>query len=122
MNPKIKIRKFGLSRHGKGQAVLEYMLLTAVTIIAFLLLQRYVVQSFSGRWKTSGESFGSGKLYDPHKTVECVYDFRYYNVWYDVRKFESAPDCLTYCYSDVHYDETACKNCIQDSRTTACTQ
>ena len=48
-----------------GQSTMEYMLLITFIIGAMLVFHKYIVRGMWGQWKTIGDSFGSGRLYDP---------------------------------------------------------
>ena len=107
---------------GRGQSVVEYMILIVFILGAFLVMQKYIVRGFAGRWKDIGDSLGQGRLYDSNKTIECAYDFRYYNMWYGVKKYEEH-GCTQACSfetvfagDDVSQKEKACQYCICQSQ------
>lgn len=97
-------------RHRKfGQSFVEYMALILFISIVFLVFQKYIARGFSGRWKTVGESLGQGRIYDPNRTMECIFDPQYTNLWYDSDCFErSSCDCLT-----AQATPATCRDCIQ---------
>ena len=96
-----------------GQSLIEYMVLIILIVGAFLVFGKYIVRSFSGRWKTVGDSLGSGHLYDPQKTLECAYDTRYTFEWYNLVCYEE--NCITDCHTMAGTDAD-CQACI-----TSCT-
>jgi len=78
----------------KGQSILEYITIISLLIGAILVLQKYVARAISGRFKGAGDSWGYGRLYDPDKTTECIYDFRFTNQWYSKSCYdENNCDC-----------------------------
>ena len=75
---------------------MEYVALLAFVIVAIILIQNYVVRSFSGRWRDIGDSFGQGRQYDPNRTRECEFDYQFTNRWYTKQCFEDkGGDCLS---------------------------
>ena len=98
-------------KQGKqAQSLLEYMILVVLVLGAFLFFQKYIARAFSGRWKTVGDALGQGRIYDPRKTTECIFDFQFKNLWYEADCFESKGcDCLS-----VRANATTCKECIED--------
>lgn len=108
--------------YGTGQAVSEYLVLIVLIIGAFILMQPYILRAFSGRWKGVGDSLGQGRLYDPNKTKECIYDFEFLNEWYSAKEF-SDNHCDKPCYSSLINSEQRardCRNCILSSRDADC--
>lgn len=95
---------------GTGQAVSEYLVFIVLIIGGFILMQPYILRGFAGRWKSVGDSLGYGKLYDPHLTNECVFDYQYYNIWYSVKEFEEQ-GCDRICYSSLSSEWQRSKEC-----------
>ena len=52
----------------RGQAAIEHAVLTAVLVAAVLGMAVVTKRAVMGRWRTVGDSFGSGRQYDPVKT------------------------------------------------------
>ncbi|MBI3617013.1 MAG: hypothetical protein HY210_02205 [Candidatus Omnitrophica bacterium] len=77
-----------LRRKTKGQSLIEYVVLIALVLGAFLVFQKYIARGFAGRWKTVGESLGQGRIYDPKLTTECIFDPPS-GSWYDRACVES---------------------------------
>ena len=103
-----------------GQSLLEYMTLIVFILGAFLVMQKYIVRGFSGRWKDIGDSVGYGRLYDPHTTTSCAFDYIHYNEWYSVNKFE-ANGCAEKCFLEPEsIFSAACRECICSSQSEAC--
>lgn len=75
---------------------------------AFLVFQKYIARGLSGRWKAVGDSFGQGRVFSESKTKECVYDYIYFNKWYDRDCYEASCDCQT-----LQANATTCKDCIK---------
>ncbi|OGX28682.1 MAG: hypothetical protein A2705_03160 [Omnitrophica WOR_2 bacterium RIFCSPHIGHO2_01_FULL_52_10] len=87
---------------------MEYIMLIVLVLGAFLVFQKYIARGFAGRWKAVGESLGQGRIYDPRRTTECIFDFQYTSLWYDKACFEgSGCDCLS-----VRANTTTCEDCI----------
>lgn len=49
-------------------SILEYALLLAVAVTAFLGMQLYLKRAVLGHWKQSIDIFGFGRQYDAEKT------------------------------------------------------
>ncbi len=75
-----------------GQSTIEYLVVIIFILSAFLVFQKYIVRAISGRWKTIGDSWGHGRVYDPKKTEECKFDFRFTNQWYSKACYDQR-DC-----------------------------
>lgn len=100
----------------KGQSLIEYIMLIVFVLGAFLVFQKYMARGFAGRWKSTGDSFAQGKIYDPRLTTECIYDFQYTNRWYDQACFEASDcDCLS-----VRQTTGTCQNCILSCTSPRC--
>jgi hypothetical protein len=109
-----------LNKKRNGQSATEYVYFLLIISIVFFLFQKYLVRGVSGRLKSVGDSFGSGRIYDPNKTTECAFDFQYTNTWYDAKKFFGeggcgVRDCLAQTASP-----SACGSCIQDCAEPRC--
>lgn len=52
---------------------MEFLALILFILATFLVFQKYIVRGLSGRWKDAGDALGQGRIYDPHKTLECAY-------------------------------------------------
>ena len=100
-----------------GQGIIEYVTLVVFIIGALLVVQKYLSRGISGRWKASGDSFGSGRQFDPNKTTECGYDARFNTGWYDLKCYEK--NCETTCLS-LNGSAVTCRNCILGCQTTLC--
>ena len=100
----------------KAQAILEYIVLLLFVIGAILVFQKYVARAISGRWKAVGDSFGSGRQFDPNRTKQCGYDAIYTNQWYDVVCYDNR---CNVCFNDP-IDDTACENCIRSCPAPLC--
>src|SRR5205085_12312489 len=62
----------------KASSIVEYMTVVLFLLAALFLFQNYIVRAFSGRWRAVGDTFGSGRQYDPKSygqggTLECFY-------------------------------------------------
>ena len=132
---------YKISRRRKGSSLMEYMLVLLFIGAAFFVFQHYIVRGFSGRWKSVGDSFGSGKQYDPKDysqggTLECFYyqdrDNPSTNYWVATRCYETClrnkpglgfgyePDmasCRTQCQEG--FTDGAGKKPYQNCRNTA---
>ena len=67
----------------RGVSTVEYMLVIAFILAAFAFFQKYIFRGISGKLHGVGDSYGYGRQYDPKRTIECLYDSRFFNVWYD---------------------------------------
>lgn len=108
----------------KGQAVLEYMFLLVFIGTAFLVFQKYIAGAMGGRWQSTGESLGFGREYDPHKTVECAYAYKYFEsvngVWYNALCYDER-GCESKCFSKQPGSGVAeCKQCITQCAAPIC--
>lgn len=107
----------------KAQSTLEFMVLLFFILGAFLVFQKYIVRSISGRWKTVGDSFGYGRQFDPKKTRECAYDHRFFNIWYNETCFDKNCDCLTIDVTcgtcEANYN-AMCRDCIRSCEMPEC--
>lgn len=97
-----------LKKKKQAQAVLEYVVLLLFVIGAILVFQKYVARSISGRWKAVGDTFGSGRQFDPNRTAQCAYDTTYTHKWYNVVCYDDNCDA---CFSQP-VDDGGCKSCI----------
>lgn len=57
-----------MTRSGKGQSTLEYVMIVAILIAALLGIQRFLKASMMGRWKTIVDVYGFGRQFDTVKT------------------------------------------------------
>lgn len=92
--------------------MIEFVALIMFILATFLVFQKYLVRGFSGRWKQVGESLGQGRIYDPHKTVECAAN-RFFTgspvVWYNATCFDQ--NCKEECLLGTK-TAAACDLCI----------
>ncbi|MFT5387934.1 MAG: Flp pilus assembly pilin Flp [Lysobacterales bacterium] len=91
-----------------GQAVIEYIMLIIVIIGALIIFQKYIVRAISGRWKSSGDGIGFGRLYDPKETWSCKFDYVYTNTWYD----EGCFDRIQCHCNKLTSTNATCQHCI----------
>jgi len=56
-------------KRNKAQAILEYAVLVAVVIAAFLGMRTYVLKSVQAKFKSSADTIGQGEQYEPGVTV-----------------------------------------------------
>ncbi len=81
----------------KGASTLEYATMIVVLIAVMLIMQKYVWQAISGRWRAAGDSFGFGRQYLPSRTKEyavfMVSPDPSKDFWYDTNCAEKA-GCL----------------------------
>ena len=85
----------------KAGSILEYIMVLMVVIAALMLMQKYIVRAFAGRWQSTGDSFGYGRQYDPAKTKERAWSARE-KIWYD-------KPCYDACYENSKSRLAACK-------------
>ena len=111
--------------HQRGQATIEFMALIVFVMGAFLFFQKYIAQGFNGRWVRTGDTMGSGRLYDPKKTLECAYS-EDYDTWYSVSCYEQNHcDCfsirVTCGSSDCNQNKNNdCQQCINNCSVQKC--
>ena len=102
------------------------MMLLALIIFAYLVLHPFIVRGISGRWKTAGDSFGSGRLYDPHRTLDCRFDAEFNtNAWYNFDCFDQTCDCysqdsMTTNATELESYRDACRACIRRCHAQRC--
>ena len=69
----------------KATVVVEYASLVILLLAALVVMQRYIINGFLGKWKEASDAVGHGRQYDPRPfgvageeggTLECYY---YYN-------------------------------------------
>jgi hypothetical protein len=96
-------------KKSQAQAVLEYIVLIIFIAGAFVVFRKYIARAIAGRWKTVGDSLGSGMIYDPNKSVECArYNDSANPIWYDRRCAEAnCPRCYT------RINAAQCLACLQ---------
>ncbi len=88
----------------------EYIAIVTLILVAFLVFQKYIARSLYGRWKSVGDSLGSGRVYDPNLTIECGFDSQYTNRWYNAVCFDE--DCQDECLKIPN--ASLCTSCIKD--------
>ena len=98
----------------------EFIGLILFILAAFIVFQKYIVRGFTGRWKSVGDVFGEGRIYDPRKTIECAANAFFPNqavVWYNKDCFEAncEDDCL-----EVTRSRAACDVCLAGCGTPYC--
>ena len=72
----------------------------------------------AGRWKTVGDSFGEGKIYDPQTTTQCMYDiYQGTDTWFNAVCFED--NCYDDCFK-VGATPADCQACILSCGTPLC--
>ena len=67
--------------------MLEYSALLVLVLAGFIAMHIYISRGFAGKWKDAGDSFGSGRQFDPNFTEECAYSETLLS-WYEVTCFE----------------------------------
>ena len=85
----------------KATAMLEYSALLVLVLAGFIAMHIYISRGFAGKWKDAGDSFGSGRQFDPDFTEECACSEAAHQ-WYNVPCFESAESSARV---DVLYDD-----------------
>lgn len=109
-----------IHKNKKAQSVVEYTVLMMIILGAFFIFRRYLARAIAGRWKTVGDSFGSGRLYNPETTEVCVYDYIYNtDAWYSQAEYDSR-NCQDNCEKETG-SVAVCRTCILASRTAHCT-
>ena len=53
----------------RGQAAIEYAVLTAIVVAALIAMSGYTKRALSGKWRLVGDTFGYGRQYEPSVTV-----------------------------------------------------
>ncbi len=100
-------------RQRKAQSALEYVAFLLIVLSVLIYFQKYLVRGISGRFKTVGDSFAQGRLYDANKekTHECSFDvYTDSGLWYDSRCFYDTcgiRDCISTAAKD-----SECRKCI----------
>jgi len=106
-----------LTRIRTGQTFLEYVILIIIVFGIFLSFQKYLIRGVSGRLKVTGDGLAQGRLYDPHTTVECHYDFEHTNQWYDAKCYDE--HCWKQCLT-IQKFKHQCPTCINSCRSSFC--
>ncbi len=71
-------------KNSRASATVEYSMVIIAFLMALFVMQTYIFRGIAGKWRNVGDSFGSGRQYDPVKTKECVLDTEYgLSVYYD---------------------------------------
>jgi len=96
--------------------VIEFAGLIFIIMMAFLIFQKYIVRGFSGRWKSIGDTFGQGRIYDPNKTIACAFDAppKGSGIWYDQDCF--VENCEDLCLGRRSSDCTVCISGCQNTK------
>ena len=95
--------------------MIEYVVLILFLLAAFLVMQKYITRSISGRWKSVGDSLGAERIYDPHRTAECAYDIWYDSGWYNAICFEKNCECYGFKAT-----AATCRDCITGCHVPVC--
>ena len=88
----------------------------AITVIvliigAMLVFQKYILRGINGRWRSIGESWSSGRLYDKNKTTECIYNqWGTTNQWYLAQCFRD--QCYLKCVGTTA-TSADCDSCLE---------
>ncbi len=53
----------------RGQSALEYAALAAIVAAALVGMSVYTKRALMGKWRTVGDAFGSGRQFEPARTV-----------------------------------------------------
>jgi len=104
-------------RKKNGQSVVEFTALIIFILAAFLVFQKYVVRSFSGRWKSVGDVIGQGRVFDPNTTTECAFDPEFTDTWFDAVCYRQ--NCEGSCLR-ASATPAACTACITGCHTPLC--
>lgn len=95
----------------KAQSTIEIASLVIFVLTAMLIFQKYIARGMYGRWKSVGDAFGNGRLYDPILSVECGYDnWQNTNSWFNQVCFDEdcgERDCVAETADDVN-----CVTCL----------
>lgn len=107
----------------KAQATLEYIVFIVFILGALIVFQKYLTRSFVGRWKTAGDGMGSERIYDPHDSTECAFDFVQNDpgVWYETTCYKA--NCKNSCLINIPDPQKvfpACRDCINSCRSSLC--
>ena len=111
----------------KGVSSIEVMTVVILTIAVMIGFGGYIERSLAGRWKSAGDTFGSGRQYDPRGfgvncvsggTMDCYYD-QDVRVWVDENRYRSNHCDCTFVKADgtkIQPDYTThCSSCINNS-------
>ena len=78
---KSRLQRSFLKDH--AAATLEYVMLILIVLGSFIVFQKYIFRGIGGKWQSVGESYGFRQQYDPKKTIECMFDSKYFQTWFD---------------------------------------
>lgn len=96
----------------RAQSVIEFTALMLFILGSLLVFQKYIVRGLAGRWKSIGDGLGEGRIYDPHRTVECAYKTFFQGddpVWFNQDCFEE--NCEEECLRSTK-SSAACLTCL----------
>ncbi|MCA9405911.1 MAG: hypothetical protein KC684_05195 [Candidatus Omnitrophica bacterium] len=106
-------------KNKKAQSTLEYILVLTFIITAFMVFQKYMLRSIAGRWKTTGDSMGYERQYDPNKTLECAFFYNFdINQWYDYKQCDQT--CLESACLLSSATRATCQACIDSCANPLC--
>ena len=57
------------SLSSRGQGVIEYTILIAILVAVLVGMASYIQRSLAGKWRDVGDTFGSGRQYEPGVTA-----------------------------------------------------
>jgi len=79
-------------RNRRAVSIIEYAMLVLIILGVLFVMQFYVSRAFSGKWKSTGDSFGFGRQHSSTKTASCAYaqTSATYGVWYDENCYQQA--------------------------------
>ncbi len=70
-------------------SITEYLVMIMILMGAFFVFKDHIIRGLSGRWKGVGDQFGYGRQFEPSDTVECDFDSRWTQQWYDATCVEN---------------------------------
>jgi len=99
-----------IKKKKSAQATMEYLLLIIFVLTAFFVFRKYILRGFTGRWKTTGDSFAYGMYYDPKTSIDCKYwEFGGFGFWYNATC--EREKCAEECFSG-NYRPDECQACL----------
>lgn len=100
----------------KAISTVEYTFLILIVLGVLFAMWPYIKGAMTGKWKSSGESFGYGRRFDPTRSTECSYaqTTATFGMWFD-------NNCYQHAVTSCAPADIACENAAKAScKTQAC--
>jgi hypothetical protein len=106
-------------------AVMEYLVLIIMIIMALTVFRFYIQHGMQGQMMRTGESYGFGRLFDHSDTLVCQYDDKL-KLWYSEVCYQHdirVNDCVRMQPSSINDDPSRrCFDAVKARCQAGCTQ